>query len=617
MNPSSPQSSDSRDQDSGRLSDASGTETDSRADSLADSGAWLAVDPDPATAEQLEQLRRDDPAEVERLFDGRISFGTAGLRAALGPGPRLMNRVVVAQTTVGLLRWMAERGTTQPTIVLGYDARHGSRRFATGAAAEIAAMGGRAELIDGPVPTPVLAHAVIDRGADAGIMITASHNPAADNGYKLYLGDGIQLVSPADREIGARIDEVAADHLDLGRRLAGDHRAAAENRLRTVAQQLGLQADTSGAVISLDDTVRIRHRRAAVETLLTDHRTVAVLYTAMHGVGGRHLLDCFQAAGFPLPAVVAEQFEPDPDFPTAPFPNPEEPGVLDLAFRQAEQARRRGQPFDVIVANDPDADRLAVAVPAGGEDGAGNESPPWRRLSGDEVGALLLDHVFRHRSEAIRPLVASSIVSSRFINRIAEANGATSVRTLTGFKWVARPIVEQPEATYLMGYEEALGYCIGDRVRDKDGVSAALVLAELAAECKAEGTGLTGRLDAIIERFGLWATSQVTVSLAEMTDDEAEACKQQAVTVTPSRLAGIEVIAVENLAEGRHLPPTPGVVIDLADGSRVIIRPSGTEPKIKAYIEVVEPPGSAEIARAAARPRLEALADAVRALVVE
>lgn len=593
----------------------------SPAHSLSDSAAWLAVDPDPVTADQLERLRREDPAEVGRLFDGRISFGTAGLRAALGPGPRRMNRVVVAQTTVGLVLWMAEHGTARPTVVIGHDARHGSREFATDAAAEVAAMGGTAELVDRPIPTPVLAHAVLDRDADAGIMITASHNPAADNGYKLYLGDGIQLVSPADQQISTRIDEVAGRHLDLGRRLVDSDEPAGQNHTRTVAEQLGVQLDVAGSVVSLDDTVRIRHREAVLGALCTDHRDVAVLYTAMHGVAGRHLLDCFAAAGFPAPAVVAEQFEPDPDFPTAPFPNPEEVGALDLAFRDAEAAHRRGEPFDVIVANDPDGDRLAVAIATTRTDGdghpeTGQEGAQWRRLSGDEVGALLLDHVFRHRAGVPRPLVASSIVSSRFIDRIAEANGATSVRTLTGFKWVARPIVNQPEATYLMGYEEALGYCIGDRVRDKDGISAALVLAELAAECRAEGIGLTNRLDAIIERFGLWATSQVTVSLADMSDDEAEARKRRAVSVEPSQLADIQVVSVENLAQGRHLPPTPGVVIDLADASRVIIRPSGTEPKLKAYIEVVEPPGPAHASRAAARPRLEVLADAVRGLVV-
>jgi phosphomannomutase len=543
--------------------------------------AWAAIDAEHGA--DLRRLLGDDPDEAARLFDGRIAFGTAGLRAAMGPGPERMNRLVVRQTTAGLMDWLPPG----PTVVVGYDARRHSQRFAHDVAAVVAARGGRVELIDRPAPTPVLALAVLDRDADAGIMITASHNPAGDNGYKLYLGDGIQLVPPADAEIAAAIDAVAdSDPLPDADRAPGP----------------------SPEAVDIAEVALARHREVALAALTTDQRDVAVLYTAMHGVGGRHVIDCFEAAGFPAPSVVAEQFEPDPAFPTAAFPNPEEAGALDLALAQAE---REG--VDLILANDPDADRLAVGVR--------DESGRWTRLSGDQVGALLADHLLTNAPPppaGATDLVASSIVSSRFIDRLAEAAGADSIRTLTGFKWVARPIVERPDDRYLLGYEEALGYCVGDRVRDKDGVSAALVVAELAAGCKSAGTTLSARLDELAERYGLYATRQVTVRLDDVDDERRAELMASAVAIDPGELAGVAVAGREDLAEGRHLPPTDGVVLDLADGARVIVRPSGTEPKIKAYLEVVEAdvePGGVERARDAANRRLDALAAAVESML--
>ncbi len=556
---------------------------------------WIAADPE--YREQLSALAETDRDALDRLFDGRIAFGTAGLRAEMGPGPRRMNRLVVQQTTAGLMDWLP----LGAKVVIGYDARHNSRRFASDVADVVVARGGTAELIDRPAPTPVLALAVLDRSADAGVMITASHNPAADNGYKLYLDDGIQLVTPADAEIAAAIDRVAGL---MDPDLEPSHRWGAP------------PADARPPVDISAEAIE-RHRAVSVATLYTDHRDVAVLYTAMHGVGGEHLLACFEAAGFPCPAVVDEQFQPDPDFPTAPFPNPEEPGAFDLAYATVERLGSAGRSIDIILANDPDADRLAVGV----ADGNG----AWRRLSGDEVGALLIDHVLRHRLSpdqgpgAGTPLLASSIVSSRFVDRLAKAAGAESIRTLTGFKWVARPIVDRPEDTYLLGYEEALGYCIGDRVRDKDGISAALVMAELAAECKVEGTTVLGRLDGLIERHGLFATSQVTVGIAGLDDAGRAAAKERAVNLDPAEVAGIEVAGREDLSKGERLPPTSGVVLDLADGSRVIVRPSGTEPKIKAYLEVIEPGGPAGYAKEARRKaelRLGELAKEVETLLV-
>lgn len=553
--------------------------------------AWLAIDPDPATRAELAHLMATDPERAAALFDGRVAFGTAGLRAAMGPGPTRMNRVVVAQATAGVMRWLPAGAR----VVIGYDARHNSAAFAGDVAAVVAATGGTAELLPGPLPTPVLARAVLTRQADAGVMITASHNPAADNGYKLYLADGIQLVSPADTEIAALIDEVAAEGADL----LGAGLSAGGAR-PTRAAGTGTRR-----VSTLGDEVAVDHVAAAGAACLTAERQVRVLYTAMHGVAGRHLLAAFAAAGFPAPDVVAEQFEPDPDFPTVSFPNPEEAGALDLAF-----ARAAATGPDVILANDPDGDRLAVAVP----DRAGDR---WVRLSGDQVGALLADHVMAHTSGPDR-LVASSLVSSRLISALAEAEGVADVRTLTGFKWVARPIVERPDRRYLLGYEEALGYCVGDRVRDKDGISAALVMAELVAEALARGETLWDRLDRLAARLGVYLTGPVTLTFAGDDGlDRRSAAMAAAAADPPADLAGVAVTEAEDLSAGASLPPTPGVVWHLADRSRVIVRPSGTEPKLKAYVEVVEPVsgGAAGVpaAMAAAEDRLARLQDAVHA----
>ncbi len=557
------------------------------ADVAAAVAAWLAIDPDPATRAELEHLAATDAERAAALFDGRVAFGTAGLRAPMGPGPTRMNRVVVAQATEGVMRWLPAGAR----VVIGFDARHNSAAFASDVAAVVAAAGGTAELLPGPLPTPVLARAVLTRQADAGVMITASHNPAADNGYKLYLADGIQLVSPADTEIAALIDEVAADWADL--------LGAGSSPPGGMAPPAG----GTGQVTTLGDEMAEDHVAAAGAACLTTERQVRVLYTAMHGVAGRHLLAAFAAAGFPTPDVVPEQFEPDPDFPTVSFPNPEEAGALDLAFSRATSTGP-----DVILANDPDGDRLAVAVP----DRTGRQ---WVRLSGDQVGALLADHVMAHTAGPDR-LVASSLVSSRLISALAEAEGVADVRTLTGFKWVARPIVERPDHRYLLGYEEALGYCVGDRVRDKDGISAALVVAELVAEALVRGETLWDRLDRLAARLGVYLTGPVTLTFA---GDDGLARRSTAMAAAaadpPSDLAGVAVTEDEDLSLGVHLPPTPGVVWHLADRSRVIVRPSGTEPKLKAYVEVIEPvsggAAGVPVATAAAEERLAHLQGAV------
>ncbi|MBT8240135.1 MAG: phospho-sugar mutase, partial [Acidimicrobiia bacterium] len=400
---------------------------------------WARLDPEEHHRETVNGLiEAGDTDQLEELFTGRLGFGTAGLRAALGPGPNRMNRLVVRQTTEGLLRWMAAKRFERPRIVIGHDARHGSRSFATEAAAAIGRAGAEAILADEVVPTPALAFAILTHGADAGIMVTASHNPSADNGYKLYLGDGIQIVPPADTEIAGAIDEIAA--------------GAEPPTFDEPAEPQQLPARRWIAA----------HREAVIAHIPGPERSVRVVYTAMHGVGGAPFVTAALEAGFERPIAVSAQLDPDPDFPTVSFPNPEEPGALDLALALAQE-----HGADAVVAHDPDADRLALAVRSSPED-------QWVRLSGDQVGVLLAHHLIAaHDSKGGGPaVVVKSLVSSRRIEPLAADAGVECRTTLTGFKWVARPIVDEPDLTYLLGYEEALGYCVGGVVRDKDGIGA-------------------------------------------------------------------------------------------------------------------------------------------------
>ncbi|MEZ5227147.1 MAG: hypothetical protein R2710_10850 [Acidimicrobiales bacterium] len=349
----------------------------------------------------------------------------------------------------------------------------------------------------------------------------------------------------------------------------------------------------------LGDQAVAGHLDAAVGALRSTPREVRTVYTAMHGVGGQHLLRAFERAGFPAPDVVAEQFDPDPDFPTAAFPNPEEPGALDLALALAEQVGAQ-----LVVANDPDADRLALAIPAR----AGSSGAAFVPLTGDQIGVLLADHLLRHTSGEDR-MVSNSIVSSQLLGQMAAAHGVEHIETLTGFKWVARPIVDRPDRRLVIGYEEALGYCVGDAVRDKDGISAALVAAEMVADALAQGETLWDRLDRLALIHGLHLTGPVTVRLPG--DDgmaRRSALLAELVAEPPASLGGAALVDHLDLSLGRDLPPTPGFVMRFDDGTWVIVRPSGTEPKLKSYIEVVEPVGGAEdlsTARERARARLE------------
>jgi phosphomannomutase len=510
--------------------------------------AWVDDDPDHETRVELGRVlaeaKEGDPAAVTDLadrFSGLLEFGTAGLRGALGAGPNRMNRSVVIRAAAGLTAYLRQT-TPEPFVVFGYDARRNSDVFARDTAAVVVGAGGRAAVLPHTLPTPVLAFAIRHLGADAGVMVTASHNPPQDNGYKVYLGDGSQIVPPADVDIAREIARVAAVS-DV---------ALAEDGWETLGDDvLAAYLEATAAVVAPESP-----------------RDLSIVHTALHGVGSDTLLRVFDLAGFPAPTPVESQQHPDADFPTVSFPNPEEPGAIDAALELA-----RSTSPDLVLANDPDADRCAVAVPDGGE---------WHMLRGDEVGALLGSHVLA-RGVADDAVFACSIVSSRLLAAMATAAGIRHEETLTGFKWIAR--VEGLR----YGYEEALGYCVDPgHVRDKDGVSACLLMAELAATLKAQGRTLTDRLDELAVAHGVHATDAFSVRVADLSLIGTVMARLR--EHPPTELAGLAVTRADDLSLGSdRLPPTDGLRYYLEDDSRVIVRPSGTEPKLKVYLEAIEP----------------------------
>ncbi|MCH8566440.1 phospho-sugar mutase [Nesterenkonia sp. LB17] len=600
---------------------------------------WIDQDPDADTRSKLQQLlqRAEDSdasatAELQRLFAGRLAFGTAGLRAELGPGPLRMNRLVVRQTAAGMLSYAeeqlakAQQQADNPQdlmrsgarkIVIGYDARHQSDEFAADTAEIFSAAGWEVHLFTRPGPTPLLARQVLVLDAEIGVMVTASHNPPQDNGYKVYLGGelsrflephghgvGAQIVPPVDQDIAARIAELA------------DTPAPAAEVGAGAADGAGASAGDAEPH-PVTDEARGSYEREALELLDPEtypQRDLHVVYTAMHGVGGEMVTSLLRAGGFTV-TPVAEQFEPDPDFPTADFPNPEEPGALDLALKAAE-----AEQADLVLANDPDADRLSAAVY---DESAG----AWRQLSGDEIGALLGRHLLergplRPQADGSAPVLANSIVSSRLLARLCEVRGVEHAATLTGFKWLAR--VQHMS----FGYEEAIGFNVDpEHVKDKDGVSAALIFAEMTASLKARGTSLIAALDEIAAEAGVFVTGQVTIRVNDLSElgKVTAALRAQA----PVEIAGSPV--VESLDLTRD--PLPGTELSEATktdaliylteaGDRVIVRPSGTEPKVKCYLEAVaDTPGinadpeAIGAARAQAAKRLEQLRTSMESLL--
>ena len=506
---------------------------------------WIAEDPDPHTRAQLqEMLDANDEVSLQSCFSGFLEFGTAGLRGPLGPGPSRMNRAVVTKTAAGLASYMKRHGLK--SVVIGRDARYGSEDFTRDTAEIMQGAGFEVFVLPRPLPTPVLAFAVRNLKCDVGIMVTASHNPPQDNGYKVYLGgivdgvryEGSQIISPADSEISADIAAVPA--------------------LDSLERSQGWKV--------LDES-HVDAYVSATSRLATKPGNLKIVYTAMHGVGTETLRKVFKSAGFPEPILVTEQAQPDPDFPTVKFPNPEEPGAIDLSLHKA-----RAESADLVIANDPDADRCAAAI--------ADRDGQWRMLRGDEVGALLGEYMAR-KAPNKEVTLANSIVSSSILSKIAKHYGLPFKETLTGFKWLAKI----PNLWF--GYEEALGYAVDSQsVNDKDGISAALVLVQLATDLKAQGKTLVDLLDEIWERHGYHGTKQISVRTTNLAQIDAILSRfRDATPTTIGRFALTSFDDLEKPTDG--LPPTNGVRIRLMDNIRIIVRPSGTEPKIKCYIEVI------------------------------
>ncbi|GAB3820148.1 phospho-sugar mutase [Tessaracoccus terricola] len=526
---------------------------------LAQARDWLAEDPDPDTVAELQALlsaaEGGDEAAVAELqvaFAGPLEFGTAGLRGRIGPGPGQMNRVVVGQAAAGFAAWLTRQGLAGGKVLIGYDARRKSDEFARETAEVFAGQGFEPILTDRPTPTPVVAFGIQHLGCVAGIVVTASHNPPADNGYKVYLGDGSQIIPPVDGEISDCIRKVTPQLLRAMERVGG-------------YEQIG------------DELLAAYVARAATLVPGEAPRDVVWVHTAMHGVGAAPMRAVAEGAGFPAPLEVAQQAEPDAEFPTVAFPNPEEKGAIDLALALAEE---RGA--DVVVANDPDADRCAVAAVVDGS---------WRMLTGDELGGLLGDYAIRR---GVPGRFANSVVSSTLLRDLATAAGREHRTTLTGFKWIGRV----PDLAF--GYEEAIGYCCDSAaVPDKDGLTAALTVLRLVAELKSQGRTLADRLDEISANHGLHATSQLSVRVEELSVIADAMARLRA--DPPAELLGEPVTVVDLAAGSEALPATDAVELT---GRRlhVVARPSGTEPKLKCYLELVlTPQESADAAAARAR----------------
>ncbi|MFT3853176.1 MAG: hypothetical protein QM733_10620 [Ilumatobacteraceae bacterium] len=504
---------------------------------------WLAAEPDDDLRAELTELLAGPDAVVAERFSGRLQFGTAGLRAAVGAGPQRMNRLVVRQAAAGLVDHLLQTtpGAARRGVLIGYDARRKSDVFALDTARVCAARGVRALVFDRTVPTPVLAWNITGVGAAAGVMVTASHNPPADNGYKVYLGTGAQIVPPADTQIAACIDAVDPCTVALA--------AEDDPLIERVGREL------VDAYLGAVPSVR----------LLPDLQGVPVAYTALHGVGGDTLLAAFDRAGYDPPYVVAAQQEPNGSFPTVSFPNPEEPGAMDLLLALAAE-----RDVAIAIANDPDADRLGAAIPQ--PDGS------WRRLYGDEIGWLLADHVLSHTTGDDR-FVITTLVSSSMLERMAAAHEVHYAETYTGFKWIGHTVLEHPDRRFVLGYEQALGYLVCGRPLDKDGITAAVLLAEVAALAAAEGTTLQARLDALAIRYGRHVMAERSL---RMQPSEAAALVAALRANPPGEIGGHAVTATSWYDEAGLLR------LQFGDALRLQIRPSGTEPKVKLYAEGID-----------------------------
>ncbi len=522
--------------------------------------AWLDRDPDPATRAELSALlSAGDRSAIEERFSGPLRFGTAGLRGLMGAGPNRMNRLVVRHSTAGLVAWILEAipDARARGVVVGFDGRHGSPRFAADTAEVITGAGLPVFFFDRPSPTPLIAHATLARGAAAGVVITASHNPPAYNGYKVFWENGAQIIPPHDREIAARIDA-----------------AATLSKIPLLSRR---DAEIRGLFHALDDADELAYLEA-IATLLAHPelpRTSTIAYTAMHGVGERLVRRAFASAGHTHLHSVASQSEPDGDFPSVAFPNPEEPGAMDAVLALAREVDA-----SLALANDPDADRLAVAALHSGS---------YVSLDGNQIGILLAHYLLEEREWEARPLVLSSIVSSPMLGAVAAAHGALFEQTLTGHKWIQNRGIELERAGYVFvfGYEEALGYAAGAGVRDKDGISAALLMAEMCDFYRSEGKTLIDELEGCYRRYGMYL-SRLLTRVLDGREGEAQiaAAMGRLRASMPTELGGLSVVSVEDLKSGGRLPAADLVILKIEGGHRAMARPSGTEPKLKCYIDV-------------------------------
>ncbi len=511
---------------------------------------WLEAEPDEDIRVELQAIIDGSGHELDARFNGRLMFGTAGLRAEVGAGPNRMNRLVVRQAAAGLVDYLLRsvEGSAEAGILIGFDARRKSDVFALDTARVAAARGMKAMLLPQLLPTPVLAWNISRLGVAAGVMVTASHNPPQDNGYKVYLGSGAQIVPPHDELISDAIESFDATSIEL----------ASEDS--PLIQILGNEC--------IDEYIKW----LPSVRLCRDVPRIKVAYTAMHGVGGDTALRAFASAGFDQPVVVASQQEPDGSFPTVSFPNPEEPGAMDLVI---DLARQSGSA--IALANDPDADRLGVAIPI-----TGDSSGEWRLLRGDEIGWLLGDHILRHTNGDDR-LVVTTLVSSSLLGKMAHKHGVAFEETFTGFKWIADAAMKRSDKRLVFAYEQALGYLVADQPLDKDGISAALLMTEIAALAVHDGVTVQQRLDQIAAEYGQHVTAELSV---KMSPSDGAAVVEELRANPPVMIGGRQVVCVEDFPEANLLR----LWLDEVGGRgvRLQIRPSGTEPKVKLYGEAVD-----------------------------
>lgn len=554
--------------------------------------AWIAADPDPVTQAELSALiDAKDWVELGERMNGALSFGTAGLRGIVGAGPNRMNRAVVIRTTSGLASYLLQHvkdARTLPVIV-GYDGRLTSEEYARDTIRVLTRAGIPVRYFAMAAPTPLVAYAARQLGASAAVVVTASHNPAEYNGYKVYAGNAIQIVPPVDEQIADAIEK-------------------APQPKNIPLSEFELNRPTESASLIPDSLIeRYYDDILPVRPACAKDQNISIVYTPMHGVGWRFAEQAFLRSGYRNVTVVAEQAAPDGHFPTVKFPNPEEAGAMDLAFALAAKVKA-----DVVVANDPDADRLAIALPKGGG---------YQQLTGNQVGLLLADFALQYAPKLPQPLVAQSIVSSPMLESIATAYGAAYAQTLTGFKWIwnaALDLARDHGVRFCFGYEEALGYSIGPLVRDKDGISVAVVFADLVAHCKASGTTVLERLAELYRRHGLWVSFQRSLVMPGTSGQAQIAAMMKKVTNTPPPVLGTRaVVSTTDYQSGeenrpRWLHNTSLFELRLAGGGRVLVRPSGTEPKLKIYVDL-----RVEVAPDAALTAREAEAEAEAKSIAE